>query len=416
LKFKTFNGQKFFILWLINPFFSALLLLRQLKKVQHIGPYLLLSFFFGFSFVIPSDSGADSARYKSKLKVLHNEQISFTDYFVDIFSENSSQIDLYQPVLTWLVSLFTGNYQWLFGIYALVFGYFWFKSILLVRKLLPPKLHSVLFLVFLVFILINPIWSINGARMWTAVQVFFYGLLLLHIENNKRGYIFLLLPLFIHFSLVIALILYVLYRVLPTKNFTVLYGVYIFTLFAGELDLTFFRENFDRLPVFLQSRKSYLSEGYGEVIALKDQSLSIHIQLYKIFLKYSMFLSTSWIFFKFYFRRNGGSSNFSRWFALALFFSTFSNLASQFPSGSRFTVLSNLLVTSAVLWFLSQNYRIKFTSMIEQPIKLILLFIIVVQVRIGLDYIGIMMFVGNPLINIFVQDTIPLITFVKAIF
>jgi hypothetical protein len=46
----------------------------------------------------------------------------------------------------------------------------------------------------------------------------------------------------------------------------------------------------------------------------------------------------------------------------------------------------------------------------------ILLFIVVVQIRIGADYFGAFLFIGNPILNLFVQDTTPFIDFIKVLF
>ena len=72
-----------------------------------MGPYLLISFFFGFSFVIDPNSGVDSTRYAQELKQLYDSKVSFDAYFSQIYSEESSKLDIYQPLLTWLVSQFT---------------------------------------------------------------------------------------------------------------------------------------------------------------------------------------------------------------------------------------------------------------------------------------------------------------------
>ena len=67
-----------------------------------MGPYLLISFFFGFSFVIAPNSGADSTRYAQELKQLYDSKVSFDAYFSHTYSEESSKLDIYQPLLTWL--------------------------------------------------------------------------------------------------------------------------------------------------------------------------------------------------------------------------------------------------------------------------------------------------------------------------
>ena len=416
MKSSSFNKQQFFLLWLINPFISAWMLFRNIKRISAIGPYLLISFFFGFSFVLAPDSTADSIRYANELKQLYDIPVPFENYFSQIYNEEGSKIDIYQPLLTWLVSQFTGNYQWLFGIYALVFGYFWFKSIRLARLLLPNRLNSFFVLILLFFALINPIWSINGVRMWTAVGVFFYGILTIHFLDNKKGYFLLIVSLFIHFSLVIALALYIGYRLLPTKNFRLLYIIYVLTFFIGELNLEVIRSYFELLPGFVQSRQVYLNEEYALGIKESSVQLAIHIRLYNTLLKYVIIVMVSWIYFSFLNKKAIKFSQFTQFFSMTLIFSSFSNLASQIPSGGRFIVLSNLMVVFSLIWFLSDKVKGNIPKVFQKMSVLILLFIVIVQIRIGADYFGAFLFIGNPILNLFIQDTTPFIDFIKVIF
>jgi hypothetical protein len=416
LQTSTFSKKEFFVLWLINPFVSAWMLLRNMKGVSGMGPYLLLSFFFGFSFVIAPNSVADSTRYVQELKQLYVSEVSFDTYLSQIYSEESSKLDIYQPLLTWIVGQFTGNYQWLFGIYAIVFGFFWFKAILMARSLLPDRLSIFFVFLMLLFALINPIWSINGVRMWTAVGMFFYGLLLLHFINNKKGYVFIVLPLFVHFSLTIALVLYVAYRLLPTKNFSLLYGVYVLTFFIGELDLGVIKAYFELLPGFVQSRQGYLNEEYAEGVKVATEQYAAHIKLYRNLLKYVIISMVSWMYFSMFFKKAKSISKFAQFFAMALIFSAFTNLASQIPSGGRFAVLSNLLVVFSFIWYLSKEVNGYIPKSFQSISKLILLFIVIVQIRMGADYFGAFLFIGNLVVNLFIQDNTPFIDFVKAIF
>jgi len=415
LKSSSFNFQFFLVLWLINPCISAFMLFRKMKLAKGIGPYLMISFFFGTSFVVAPGSLADGTRYANELKQLHDLQVPFGDYFSQIYSEDGSKLDIYQPLLTWLVSRFTSYYQWLFGFFSIVFGFFWFKSIQLVRGLMPDRINSLFLLLLLFFAFINPIWSINGVRMWTAVGVFFYGLLNVHFLGNKKGYLFLTLPLLIHFSLIISLALYLIYRFFPTKNITLLFTLYVLTFFVGELDLGIIRGYFELLPGAVQSRRSYLSEEYVTGLKENVEEFAVHIQLYLFLLKYLIIVLVSWIYFSFFSKKARQFTKFSRFFALVLVFSAFSNLASQIPSGGRFSVLSNLLVVFSFIWCLSGNIK-RHISMAYQNIAVcILLFIVIVQIRIGADYFGAFLFIGNPMVNLFNQDTTPFVEFIKAL-
>ncbi len=409
-----FTVNQFFLIWLINPFVAAILLFRNFRNISNIGPYLLISFFFGLSFVIPDGTLTDSIHYAAELKELNESQVSFSDFTKGLYSSEGEKLDIYQPLFTWLISRFTGNYKWLFGFFALVFGCFWFKNILFLRSQLPVKLEALQLSIFVFFILINPIWQINGVRMWTAEQILFYGILLVQFRNLKYGYLFLVLPLFVHFSMFIPLSIFLLFKLLPRINITVLFLVYIISFFIGELNIDQLNMYFEMLPDFLQNKKGYINEEY--VFKLKDEASmnSRYLIIYRILMKYIMLILVIYIYIQS--KRNKININNFSWFSLALIFSSFSNLASQIPSGGRFSSLSNLFVISSVLFFYQQLNVKKLPTILKNVFVATMIFLIVVKARMGLDYVGFFMFIGNPVLNPFMDEKIPVIDFIKDIF
>jgi hypothetical protein len=412
-KDKSFSQLQFFILWLASPLVSAWVLLRNSRRTSHITPYLLLSFFIGISFVVVEGSGSDSIRYSESLKDLFSTQENFGSYFNGLYSDQGETLDIYQPLLTWIVSRFTDNVHILFGLFALVFGFFWFNSILIARKLFQEKLGFLLILLFVFFAFINPIWNINGVRMWTAVSVFFYGLVLVHFKEKKSGYIFLIIPIFIHFSLIISLFIYLLSRLVPKSGLRVFFILYISTFFVGELKLQLLQDYFELLPGFVQSRETYLDEDYTESVMNLSENRAAHILLYDFLYRVVIVSMVSWIFVS---KRKGGNSLFIRFFIIALIFCSFSNVVKFIPSAGRFVVLSNLIVGFSFMWFLSKNIGGVIPKNFKTVSSVVLLYVVIVQIRFGLDFFGIFLFFGNPIINLFVDSNIPIIDFIKSIF
>ena len=406
------NNKFFLALWFLNPFVSAIYLFRHFKTNNSFYPYLLLSFFFGLSFVV-STSVADSERYAEELRRYHQENISLAAVFTDFYSDESSKIDIYQPLVTWLVSVFTDNANVLFSFFAVVFGYFYFKSLLIVRSYITAPLVGLTLITFLIMALTNPIWNINGVRMWTAVMIFFYGILLLNLKNKKKGWLFLFLPMLVHFSLVIALVLHLVFLVLPIKSKTILFALFIITFFLGELNLEVLRGYFEQLPGFAQSRKGYLSDEYSEQITGENQQLAIHVFLAGKISQYSILLMTLTMYLYSILKNKIRDNYVNTFFGLGLFFASFSNLASSVPSGGRFVTLSNLIILTAFLFFL--NKKIVWTPVLKISLTVPLLFVVIFNIRVGLDYLGIFFFIGNPLVNWFITDS-PIIDFIKSLF
>lgn len=406
------DKRTFLALWIFNPFVSAIYVFKNFKHNTSIYPFLFLSFFFGLSFVV-STTGADSERYKMQLFEYHRQNISLFQVIDDFYSEEGTKLDIYQPIVTWFISLFTDNSKVLFAIFGLVFGYFWFKCLLLVRSHIQVSLKGLVLLTFLFLALTNPIWNINGVRMWTAVGVFFYGLLVLHLQKDKKGWIYLVLPMFIHFSLAIALVVYLLYVIVPFKNKTVLFfTAFLFTFFLGELDLDIIRGYFEEAPELLEKKSGYLNEDYVEKVSEAKEQIAFHVILARNLAKYSLFLITILMYYYYsMYKSKLNNHYFIIIFTLGLFFASFSNLASSIPSGGRFVVLSNLILLTSFLLLLNQ--RIKINPIIKILLSCSLLFVIIFKIREGLDFIGPFFFIGNPIVNWFVED-LPLIDSIKS--
>jgi hypothetical protein len=413
---KGIHKRDFFLLWLINPFLSLVYLLRNFGRHHALWPFLLVSFFFGFSFVIDPASNADSTRYARDLRLAYEEQATFQEYVLERYLGNDGgELDIYQPTLTWLVSLFTSDYRWLFAAFAAIFGYFWFKSLLLIRQHLSSNLTTLSIILLVTLAVINPIWSINGVRMWTAIQLFFYGFLVLHLQNKtQKAWLLMASAPFIHFSLAFALLVYVPYHFFPAKNTHLLFIFYLASLFISEVDYGLLREQFEKLPAFLQSKKTYLGESYIEGWRGQKTDLAWHVTFAQSAQKYAMIFMVIWVYLKGFWNRNLNSDVLRAIFLFTLFFSAVANLATNIPSGARFMILSHLLTGLSFLLFLKQTNQ-KFHPILKSFLQGALLFVIVFRVRVGMDHVGAFFFFGNPLINLFIVDDVPFITFIKEI-
>ncbi|MFM7683901.1 MAG: hypothetical protein ACKO7P_14340, partial [Bacteroidota bacterium] len=138
-----------------------------------------------------------------------------------------------------------------------------------------------------------------------------------------------------------------------------------------------------------------------------------YLVIYEFLYRFLIGLTVTWIFFNL---RKIKSDQFKFYFLIVLFFCSFSNIIKSIPSGGRFVVLSNLMVCFALLWFLSKSIGGFIPRYSKVFLSGILLFIIVVQVRFGLDFIGVMFFIGNPVINLFVESNVPILDLIKSTF
>lgn len=416
-----FMSKTAFFLWLIHPLFSLYYGLRHIKD-PHIFPVLaLFSFFFGMTFVVPEDKdgAADSARYATELKELHHRSLGMGDVVDYLYNSESGKIDVYQPLLTWLLSYLTDNPQWLFAVFGLVFGWFWFKNIQLITEHLPQERNYIVVLLLLLFALLNPIWEINGVRMWTAAQIFVYGLLLVFLNNEKRGYFYCIGSLLVHFSFALPLLLLLAYRFLP-KQIDLFFAVYVMSFFVRELNVEALQKYFELLPDFLQTRKGYISDASMEQFQEMQETgggLSWHVRLAEMLHRYFFLLFAVLLYLGMKARRAVAVDNFVKnLFLFALFFSAFANVAANLPSGGRYlTIANSVLLVGFILFYSRWGRQSFFQNFILNLTSLPLFFLLLFKLRTGMDFISILTIVGNPVVAALITDNVPLIDFIKSL-
>jgi hypothetical protein len=408
------------VLWLLNPLLSLYYSLRYIRDPKVFPALLLFSFFFGLTFVVPEDKegAADSARYAVELKELHHQPMSFQDIVDYLYNSESGKLDIYQPIVTWLLSYFTDNPQWLFALFASVFGWFWFRNIRLIIQQLPVHTDWILVLFLLLFAMINPIWEINGVRMWTAAQIFVYGLLLIFLTENKKGYAYCVAALFVHFSFALPLGILLAYRFLP-KHINLFFGAYVLSLFVRELNVELIQQYFELLPDFLQTRKGYVSDASMEQFQEMQTTgggLSWHVLLAERVQRYLFLLLSLLLYAGIKLRPSEQTLFVSRIFNFALFLSAFANAAANLPSGGRFLIIAQSVMLVSFLLFYGWLGRQSFWQRnILKASTPFLVFLLLFKLRTGFDFISITTIIGNPLIAMLVTDNVPLIEFIKSL-
>lgn len=200
--------------YLIFPFISFLLCLKYYKSSWFKNALWLFIIFFGFamSFVDTIDAFA----YKEMFDISANS-FKNSNSFLDVFDASvTGQIDFAVSLINYILTLFTDNYHFLFGVYGIIFGYFYSRNIdFVLRQINSKHSKSIIGLVFFLACYIG-IWQINGFRFWTATHIFVYGLIhYLLLEKKKKGFIFILLSLTVHFSFFIPFLIFLVYKFIP---------------------------------------------------------------------------------------------------------------------------------------------------------------------------------------------------------
>ncbi len=417
LKYITVTQVFLFIFW---PFGQMITTVRQFRRPGFMALLWLFFVYFGFVFVYSDPFGrgvsSDSARYAASLIELHSHPGSFDALWSSLYSADTKIIDIYQSVLTWFISLFTGDPAFLFAAFAAVFGFFYVKNLWIVFSRISVKVGLILFLFMMSYALVNPIWNINGVRMWTAAQVFLYGNLLFFLYNDKRGLLWSVSSLLFHFSFAFPVGLLLAWQFIPRKN-RLIWPVFIFfiaTSFISEINLLGVRNMLSFMPKIFQLRvSSYTNDVYAQAMATKEASVNWQVVLAGNVSKWIVY---AWVTISFIKRKEwkGSNENYFHLFLFALFLGGFANLASNVPSGARFVTLSNALFYALFVLLLGKNYlKSYWLKIITVPF---ISFAVIFLIRLGFDFIGILTVAGNPLMAPFYGTQTPLINFIKGFF
>ncbi len=403
------------LLFLVWPF---ALLLTSLKNFNAPGAkkgFILFCAYFGFVFVISKDlGGADSARYAQMLRDLHQQTPSFENLWASLYSYETNLLDIYQPLVTWIIAIFTDNAHFLFAFYAFVFGWFYANNIWIILKQIQSKITYLTLLLVLVFALINPIWNINGVRMWTAAQVFIYGVLTYFIGNEKKkGLFWAGASIFVHFSFLFPLTLLVIYKLLP-KKVNIYFIFYVFTLLVSEISLYTVQGYLRLLPEIFQPRvESYTNIEYAKGLEKSAAYTNWYVGFSGIALKIAInaLLIVIMLYSRKFIAKNKQIYEFV---GFILFFGSWANIAAVVPSGGRFLLVFNMLSMGFIVLYLIKyrvNLPIKAIRLLSIPL---LVFYCIFTIRVGFDYMGISTFIGNPFSALLIEDTKPIIDFVKS--
>ena len=414
LPFPKAGWLAFFLLW---PFGALLMALRRFQTSQAKTIFWLFCIYFGFVFVYPKETKgtADSSRYAAELLSMHEQRIAFSDLVHSMYNTNEGLLDVYQPLTTWFVALFTGNANWLFLLFAAVFGFFYAQNIWLIISKIKVRIGLFLFLFILTFSLTIPIWYINGVRMWTAAQIFLYGSLLYFLEGNRKGIIWIVLTPLFHFSFLFPVIVFFVYLILP--NYIALFFIFFLaTSFVNEINIPALREQLSFLPAIFQPKiNTYLNEDYLLRLEQAHENFSWHVYFASLSGRLVIYI---WTITAFFLRKYWSSEKkiLATLFSFALFLGGWANLSSLLPSGGRIHTLANVFFyASFILMLLWSSFSVK-VNLIKYITFPFLLFNIIFSIRVGFDYIGILTILGNPITAILGFEQTPLIQFIKHLF
>ena len=242
------------IIFLLNPFISAIISLKNIRDGMSHKLLYLWFLVFGIGFCAISEA-ADSYRYVEDFMV--ESQYTWSQY-INIVREwaslESDIKDIYSLTVNVLVGHFSHNYHWTYLIYALVFGFFYIKSLEIFLRYERVTNNIVFYVLLFMFCYSNPIYNINGARFWTAAWIGVYVALNTFVDRDYRKIpLLLLLPLVHGSSIIWVVIMFLALLLQRFQKVTIV--IYIASAFVSAVSFLDILGNYSYiLPQSLQNQ------------------------------------------------------------------------------------------------------------------------------------------------------------------
>lgn len=404
------------VLFFIWPLASLYISFKNYKQIWAKNILWLFCGFFGYTLIIGGEGGADSARYAELFIYYAHSDLSLTELWRSFYTEGTTYTDIFAPLLTYMVSRITDNPSVLFTIFGLIFGYFYSRNIWYLLDRISGKVTSILLLYLVTFALLNPIWNINGFRMYAAAQIFIFGALPYLFEGKNKGLIWSCTSVFVHFSFILPIAILILF-VLLKNRLNIYLGFFLLTAFIKEIDLEGVRSalSFSFLPeVFQQRVAGYTNLDYAESRSIINQSLNWYVPFSDKVLTWVNLVMMSYVYFfcrKFLDNRK----DLRTLLCFSLLLGGFANISSLIPAGGRFLMVTNIFMFAFLIFLFSAYPKIRGLQLMMTLSSPFLLIFCIVIFRMGMDYCNLITILGNPLSAAIYSDTVPLITGIKQL-
>ncbi len=337
-KYNSILGIKllFFIIWPFGAF------LHSFRKPQlHSSRVIFYLWFviFGLCF-LPIYEEADSYEYAQEFEMSKNmSSYSYQREIKGFFSNNydTSLKDVYVLTAIYLVGRVTDNVHVLFMLFAMVFGFFYVKSMkYALYSEGQARSDLIFFILFGWFCISNPIFNINGVRFWTAAWMSVYIISRYLISKDYK--VLLLLPLLylVHASFILFIAVFLIYLLLG-KYHKVWNVIFVISLFFSGISFLPIISDYvmNYLPQNLQFMfQYYSSEEYMAYKAERLATLSIYAQIFRDLPKIMINLVAAFCIIK---RQDIEKREYtSRCLEFSIVLLSFANIFSIIPSVGRF--------------------------------------------------------------------------------
>ena len=264
------------------------------------------------------------------------------------------KVDFIEDICLFLVSLLTGNQRLGIVLLSLIQGLLMLNLLKQVSKLWSMKhlnkiglvLFSLLFLIVL-----NPIFSLNQFRFWTATLFILNGITL-YLKENKLFWLWLFLGGLTHFSLFLVFA-FILVSISFGRMFN--YWILFFTLLACHyIDFSVLLNSSSEL-LFVQGEYQHRALSYLGDAGLNYRNQRIDRVFYANWQEISFILSQSIFLLLPIFSKGFKGLNYAK---SLLFFNILLVCIDDFPMFFRFAIIGVLINLGVLIFYISRNLTI----------------------------------------------------------
>jgi len=376
IKDDRYNKRNTIVIAMIWPIMGLIMALKHYNKFNTKNIILVFCVLYGFTFVI--NEKMDGDRYAERLKNDYGKPFSDSAFNEHITGLYETSLDFVQPLINFVISRVTDSHHVLFAVYALVFGYFWLKSIDFVNKRFQMDRNELTILYTIFFISLIPIFNINGFRMWTAAWIFIYGALHVVVNKDWRYLLISLAACTVHFSFLTANVILILWFFLGNHKWVYL-SLALITFAISELDLSVVRSYAQMISPALESKaNAYASDAYADNVAQLRGNDVWFMQLSPILTRYLLLFNL--LFMIFVSTKKKLPKSELNLLSFTLLFLAYANIASLVPSGGRFVTVYSVFAAILSIILVSKYYY----SRLDAPYRLISLGVVLLSVLITL--------------------------------
>jgi len=405
------RGLPFFLM-IIWPFLALVVALNNYKKPWAKNVVWAFTAFFGFTLIIINDK-VDAYRYREAFIEMSHVNYSLGTFVGFLYSESSNYVDIVQPLVTFLVSRITSDPRVLFGVFGLIFGYFYSRNIWYVLQHSGPRIRIYFVALIFLFSVIFGIWEINIFRFATAAQVYLFGALPFLLEKKRKYLLYASLSIFFHFSFILPVGILLFFSIVGNRyNFFFIF--FIVSLFVSTINFESVKDYSEYFPqLFQEKANEYVNEDYAQYRKDLTEAKNWYSQYYIKALSYTLSLILIVIY-----TNISKMIKYNRWlvslFSFTLLFYASFNILGNLPVVVRFIGVANLFSVALIFLFFQHDPRLarnRFLMMISMPV---FIWFFAMKMRIASEFTGYNTLVGNPVSAVVIKEEMPILESIKG--